>query len=202
MNKYGFLILLAFSPMAFPQADDVDPHAAHGSHGAQGGGQHLTTPGMHAAPEANQTLPIEGGQSAFAALIEITALLEADDQTDWASVDLDGLRSHLLDMDQLMLSTQAVTEVIDSSTVRFTISGPKEAIPAIHRMVPAHARFIGQSRGWDIKPTLVDTGATVSISADSPTLVTRLKGLGFYGFMSLDSHHQAHHLQIAMGKSH
>ena len=53
-------------------------------------------PGMdHNAMGVSNAQPKEGGQAAFAALIEVVALLEQDTNTDWSTVDIDGLRSHL-----------------------------------------------------------------------------------------------------------
>jgi enoyl-[acyl-carrier-protein] reductase (NADH) len=69
-------------------------------------------------------------------------------------------------------------------------------------MAAAHAKFIEQSCGWVISSELNEKGAIIIITVDEPATKTRLKALGFCGFMSLDSHHQAHHYQMAMGKSH
>lgn len=146
----------------------------------------------------------EGGQSTFAALIEVISVFEADDKTDWNTVDIDGLRSHLLDMNDLVINTNAVTQVLEGNKIRYDIvaNGGNDSLGAIHRMVQAHSRFIEQSRGWKITPAANDNGATVTITADSTADMIRLKALGFYGFMSLDSHHQAHHYQIATGTGH
>lgn len=163
-------------------------------------GEH--TPGMSHSSMRTDALPLEGGQSTFAAIIEIVALLEADPETNWADVDIDALQSHLRDMDNLILSTTARTEVIDARAVQFSVEGAGESLQAIHRMAPAHTRFIKQSRGWDIRTDLTKNGATVQIAINEGLSKERLIALGFYGFMSLDSHHQAHHLLIATGKGH
>lgn len=144
----------------------------------------------------------EGGQATFAAIIEIVATLEQDTKTDWDAVDIDGLRAHLIDMNHLMLETQATTSTPGDAQIRFDITGAAASIPSIHRMVPAHSRFIEQSRGWKIEPELNDAGATLTITIDDAAWLNRLNALGFYGFMSLDSHHQAHHYQMALGNSH
>jgi len=161
------------------------------------------TPGMsHSAVTNNGVQPQEGGQATFAALIEIVSMLEQDAETDWSNVDIDGLRSHLLDMNHLILDTEAMTSFLGDNQIRFEIRGTAASIPSIHRMVPAHSRFIEQSRGWTIQPELNDDGATLTIIVEDTTSLNRLDALGFYGFMSLDSHHQAHHYQMAIGGSH
>lgn len=161
-----------------------------------------TTAMDHSAMIGRNELPREGGHATFAALIEIVALLEEDAKTDWDTVDIDGLRAHLLDMNHLMLDTKATTSVNEDARIQFDIQGTAASIPSVHRMVPAHSLFIEQSRGWTIEHELNNEGATITITADNKTQLRRIKALGFYGFMSLDSHHQAHHYQMALGKSH
>lgn len=156
----------------------------------------------HSAMFSNSGQPTEGGQATFSALIEIIALLENDTSTDWANVNIDDLHSHLLDMNYLILETQTAMTIVDDRNIRFDISGNSKSIPSIHRMVLAHSRFVQQSRGWKIMPELYEGGATVTITVGDEGSLQRLGALGFYGFMSLDSHHQAHHYQIAIGQSH
>lgn len=156
----------------------------------------------HIADRSPEIQPTEGGQAQFSAIIEIVSILESNEQTDWNNVDIDGLRSHLLDMDRLFRNTSATTTTVTDKQIQFTVIGNAESIPSIHRMAAAHARFIEQSGGWAISSELNEKGAIIQITVDKPETMTRLNALGFYGFMSLDSHHQAHHIQMAMGKSH
>jgi len=161
------------------------------------------TPGMsHSVVTNNSGLPLEGGQGTFAALIEMVAMLEQDPNTDWGTVDLDSLRIHLLDMNHLILDTEATKSILSDTQIRYEIRGSENSIPSIHRMAPAHSRFIEQSRGWNIEAELNDHGATLTITVEDAAALNRLNALGFYGFMSLDSHHQAHHYQMAVGNSH
>lgn len=162
-------------------------HTSNGSHGAM----------VHA-----DTSLQEGGQSTFAALIEIVAMLEQDAATDWRQVDIDALRIHLVDMHHLMLDTSSVKSLPAENQIQFEVQGSPVSIPSIHRMVPAHSRFISQSRGWIIEPELLDDGASLTITVEDAATLNRINALGFYGFMALDSHHQAHHYQMALGMSH
>ena len=54
----------------------------------------------HAVAGSLPTLP---GQDAFGAVQEIVRILEEDPDTDWSTVDLDALREHLIDMNEITL---------------------------------------------------------------------------------------------------
>jgi len=56
-----------------------------------------------ASAGAQVTLPTQGGQAAFAAIQEIVRILDADPKTDWSRVNLEGLRRHLQDMDEVTM---------------------------------------------------------------------------------------------------
>lgn len=180
-------ILIAIASLSLLAAEKHGTHSSRMSHDV--------------AP-SHGSQPTEGGQAQFSAIIEIVSLLEANEETDWSRVDIDGLRSHLLDMDRLIRDTNAKTTTVSDTQIQFTVMGNTESIPSIHRMAAAHSRFIEQSRGWEISSELNEKGATIRITVSEPETMTHLKALGFYGFMSLDSHHQAHHYQMAMGYSH
>ncbi len=159
---------------------------------------------LHSSAHGQMPLshPTEGGQATFAAIIEIVALLESDDTTDWDSVNIDKLHAHLLDMNELVLNTTARTTMVNSMTVNFHVLGKETSTASIHNMVPNHARYLSQARQWKIDTSLSDTGAVVTVNVNSEDETALLQALGFYGFMSLDSHHTAHHLQIALGHDH
>jgi len=161
------------------------------------------TPGMnHGAMADTSAQPKKRGKATFAAIIEIVSMLEQDENTDWEAINIDGLRTHLLDMNHLILNTEATKSKNGDSQIQFDVRGTTASIPSIHRMVSAHSRFIEQSRGWKIEPEINDKGAKLTITVENGAALNRLDALGFYGFMSLDSHHQAHHYQMAIGRSH
>ena len=49
------------------------------------------------------TAPAMPGQDAFGAIAEVVRLLDADPETDWSKVDLERLRQHLIDMNEVVL---------------------------------------------------------------------------------------------------
>jgi hypothetical protein len=72
----------------------------------------------------------EGGQSAFAAIQEIVSQLMADPTTDWSRVDIDGLRQHLIDMDNVTLRARVhVEEVEGGARFEATRQSPARSAP-------------------------------------------------------------------------
>ena len=62
---------------------------------------------MHSGMRADLMMPTMAGQDAFGAIQEIVRILEADPKSDWSKVDLEALRQHLIDMNELTLRADA-----------------------------------------------------------------------------------------------
>ncbi|MBA84206.1 MAG: hypothetical protein CML60_00540 [Rhodobacteraceae bacterium] len=143
--------------------------------------------------------PSETGQSAFAALSEIVQILSQDPRTDWSKVNIQALRDHLVDMD--LVTTQAtVRSQTEGRLVEFTISGTGNVAAAVRRMVLAHSPMLEMASGWAVAAEPSPDGAIMRITVETDQERARVQGLGFFGVMTIGAHHQAHHMQIALGK--
>jgi hypothetical protein len=143
---------------------------------------------------SNPTLP---GQDAFGAIQEILTILDADSNTDWSKVNISKLRSHLVDMNRLVMDTKVSTKVIEGG-LELTVTGPVQSIQA---MVPAHAPMIDGLNDWIAKGKKIDNGAKLTVTATSAKEIAHIRALGFYGLMVSGSHHQTHHLGLARGEN-
>jgi hypothetical protein len=142
-------------------------------------------------------MPTEAGQGAFAAIQEIVELLEADPATDWSKVDIEALRRHLIDMDNVTLRADVKAEPVDGG-MRFTVTGAGPVKDSIQRMVAAHAATMDGVDGWKFAASQTDDGAVLTVLAPARD-AAKLRGLGFIGVMTRGMHHQMHHLMIARG---
>src|ERR1019366_7664042 len=61
---------------------------------------------MTMAMDHDGPLPKQPAQSAYAAIGEIARILKADSTTDWSKVNLEALRQHLIDMDEVTMRSQ------------------------------------------------------------------------------------------------
>jgi hypothetical protein len=154
---------------------------------------------MHDGGRQAATVPSEPGQAAFGAIQEIVGELQADPQTDWSKVDVDALRQHLIDMDEVTMRAIAQKEPIDNG-LRIRVSGSDRTLEAIQRMVPEHARDIEGMNGWTVRTTALPNGVELTVTASNPADVQKIRALGFMGIMVQGSHHAMHHLAMAKGE--
>lgn len=156
----------------------------------------------HAMMEAGDGAPItptQGGQSAFAAIQEIVAILDADPKTDWSKVDIEALRQHLIDMDAVTLRAESKSEPVDGG-LRFVVTGAGPVRDSIRRMIFAHSATMNGVGGWRMSAAEIDDGASLTVIAPAKD-AARLRALGFIGVLTAGMHHQMHHLMIARGEN-
>ena len=162
---------------------------------------HAHTPGMQ-HPSSEPT-PASPGQAAFASISEIVALLSADSTTNWSKVDIEALRRHLIDMDNVVMrATTRVTPI--PGGVRIAVDGTGPVLGAIRRMVVAHGGALDALPAYRAEGSETPTGALLVVRAENPEdarAVARLRGLGFAGLLTEGSHHAVHHLQLARGEN-
>ena len=182
-------------------ADHKMSFAAHGNTRMEHGKNNRD--GMHS--QHNMGSPAAGvatlaGQDAFGAIQEIIAILEADASTDWTKVDISALRSHLVNMNRLVIDAEVAEETI-AGGLRIAISGQGKTLDAVQEMVIAHASTINGYNGWSVIAELTSQGATLTATSGDEGEAAHIRGLGFFGLMASGSHHQMHHLSLARGES-
>jgi len=142
----------------------------------------------------------ETGQSAFAAIAEIVAKLEADPKTDWSKVNIAALQQHLADMDLVTLHSIAEARNVAGGAV-FTVKGEDaRGIAAIQHIMLEHAPFLASETGFTVTAEKTEDGAQWTVISATPNAQEEIRGLGFYGLLATGGHHQMHHLAIATGK--
>jgi hypothetical protein len=143
--------------------------------------------------------PTMAGQDAFGAIAEVVRMLEADPKTDWSMVDLEALRQHLIDMNDVTLNSVAVAKPIEGG-LDIAVTGSGRTLAAIQRMVPAHAKEIDGLNGWSAKAQPIANGVLLTVTSSDAKEVQHIRGLGFIGILVSGSHHPPHHLAMAKGE--
>jgi hypothetical protein len=143
--------------------------------------------------------PTMPGQDAFGAVQEIVRILEADPRTDWSKVDLETLRQHLIDMNEVTLKADAAAKQIEGG-LQIAVTGSGRTLDAIQRMVTAHSREIDGINGWSAATQALPNGVLLTVTSSDPKEIAHIRGLGFIGLLVSGSHHQPHHLAMANGE--
>ena len=153
---------------------------------------------------ATGAAPASGGQAAFAAIGEIVRILDADPATDWTRVNVEALRQHLIDMDEVTLRS-AVRTVPVAGGARFEVRGASPAtIAAIQRMAAGHGATLQADPRYRVTVARMPAGADMTVLAASDgdaRAAARIRGLGFAGLLTVGAHHASHHLALARGES-
>ena len=194
-------IVLAQTP-SMPMHEGQPPSMPSGqmpmSHGAMPHMQHMPEmPGMVAGAP---TMP---GQDAFGAIAEVVRLLDADASTDWSKVDLERLRQHLIDMNEVVLRAQVKQAPVPGGLV-MDVTGTGRTEQAIRAMLVPHAAELGRMPSYAAKTELIPGGVRLTVTAkaaDDAKAVARLRGLGFIGLLTEGGHHGPHHLAMAKGEA-
>jgi hypothetical protein len=156
---------------------------------------------LAAMKECDTALPTLPGQAAFGAIAEIVRLLEADPKTDWARVNVEALRQHLIDMDEVTMHA-AVTSHNVPDGLEMDVTGTGRTTDAIRRMAINHTRMLDQGSAYHATAVEIANGARLTVTAKQESdarTVALIRGLGFAGIMTEGNHHAAHHLAIARG---
>jgi hypothetical protein len=180
-----------------PHAHDMS--GMHGDQHMQGMGHDEHMQQMHGAGAGTPTMP---GQDAFGAIAEIVQILEADPATDWSKVDLERLRQHLIDMNEVVLRS-AVKQTPVAGGLAMEITGAGRTEQAIRAMVVPHAVELDRMPAWSATTEPIAGGVRLTVTARKPEdsrLVARIRGLGFAGLLAQGAHHQPHHLAMAKGQ--
>jgi hypothetical protein len=183
-------------PGAVP--DPAQTHRSKAPHGVDMHIQHMQM--MQKMAIAAPTMP---GQDAFGAIAEVVRILEADPATDWTKVDIERLRQHLIDMNEVVLRSD-VKQTAVLGGLAMEIKGTGRTEQAIRAMVVPHAIELDRMPEWSATTEPIAGGVRLTVitkRVDDAQLVARIRGLGFAGLLTEGAHHQSHHLAMARGEA-
>jgi hypothetical protein len=194
-------IVLAFIAMAAPtligaQAVDCAKVAGAMDHANMDHAAHQA-----AMKECEAPRPTSPGQAAFGAIGEVVRMLKADPNTDWSRVNVEALRQHLIDMDEVTMHAVVAQKNVPGG-LEMEVTGTGRTADAIKRMAINHSRMLEQEGEYHATATEIPNGARITVTAirsSDARMVAQIRGLGFAGLMTEGDHHAAHHLALARG---
>ena len=158
--------------------------------------------GMHQMHHPAGGGTMQPGQGAFGAMAEVVRTLEADAATDWSKVDMERLRQHLIDMDEVVLRASVKATQV-SGGLSMDATGTGRTVQSIRAMVIPHSAELGAMPAWSAKAEPIPDGVRLTVVARDPAdakAVARIRGLGFAGLLVQGGHHDPHHLAMAKGE--
>ena len=156
---------------------------------------------MTMAMDHDGPLPKQPAQAAYAAIGEIVRILKADSTTDWSKVNLEALRQHFIDMDEVTMRSQVSQKPVPGG-VTMMVTGDAKVAAAIDRMVTSHAGMLDMDPQYHATVVPIANGVRFTVTArDSSNvkLVAMIRGEGFAGLLTEGDHHARHHMALARG---
>jgi len=148
-------------------------------------------------------VPAFPGQAAFTTIGQVVAVLESDSATDWSAVNLDALREHLIDMDEVLMRASVEKRNVPGG-FEALVTGAGRTGQAIRRMLSNQAAMLDADPRYRAVATEIPNGIRLTVTAKNlnyDALTARIRGLGFAGVLTEGDHHSRHHLAIARGSA-
>jgi hypothetical protein len=195
-------------------ADEVDHDKMdHAKHMMQMGGETKQAiiptaatakfPTKSPAASTSSATPLkEAGNAIFGTIQETIKMLDADPKTDWEKVDLEGLRQHLIDMENFTSGVDVLSKKNLDKGAEIVIRAKSEAAHhSLERALKAHPSMMESETGWTMGVKQNKEKFTLTIETQKPEEVAKLRALGYIGVMALGDHHQVHHWMMASGSN-
>lgn len=191
------IAIATFSSVAMAQMNygDMD-QAAHASVMQQSSATPMSMP-----VSAKLTKLTESGTDPFATLQEVIEMLEANPNTDWKKVNLEALRLHLLEMQDMTMNVDVVRKQIKNGFEAIVTPTTNRAVMSLTQVLSAHPAQMKAESGWDMQVSNNNGVFTLSVTTDNAGEVDKIRGLGYIGVMAYGNHHQPHHWAIASGNN-
>ena len=192
--KYSKLSLIGLLMLSYPViAQNDHNNMDHQTHMAQPG-----TTGENT--QAMAVLPTEAGNDVFGTIQEIINLLNEDPSTDWKQVNIEALRLHLVDMQDMTINVNVVSQkAIPNGLIAVIEPTTPRAAGALARVMMAHPAQLEQETGWVMNIDKRGRRYALTITTENAQEVDKIRGLGYIGLMAYGAHHQPHHWSMATG---
>ena len=158
----------------------------------------------HAAMMGHNTAPTqvkltESGTDPFATLQEVITALEANPDTNWEKVNIEALRLHLVEMQDMTINVDVKQQYIDNGFQAVVTPTINRAVKSLTRVLSGHPAQMKAETGWDMQVQNNNGVFTLTVTTKKVHDIAKIRGLGYIGVMAYGNHHQPHHWAIASG---
>ncbi|MBL4761608.1 MAG: hypothetical protein JKY93_02795 [Gammaproteobacteria bacterium] len=141
----------------------------------------------------------ESGTDPFATLQEVITALEAGPDTDWEKVNIEALRLHLVEMQDMTINVQVKQQRIDNGFQAVVTPTTNRAVKSLTNVLSGHPAQMKAETGWDMQVQNKRGIFTLTATTKKTQDVAKIRGLGYIGVMAYGNHHQPHHWAMASG---
>jgi hypothetical protein len=149
--------------------------------------------------QVNEVTLTESGTDPFAVMQEAIAALEANPDTNWEKVNIEALRLHLVEMQDMTLDVDVTQTHIDNGFKAVVAPTSSRAVKSLTRVLSAHPAQMKAETGWDMQVSNNNGVFTLNVTTENAKDVAKIRGLGYIGVMAYGNHHQPHHWAMASG---
>lgn len=144
----------------------------------------------------------EAGNDIFATIQEVIDQLENDPETDWSKVNIEALRQHLLDMNDMAVNIDVINQkpLVNGLevTIQATTMRAKQTLLKVFNVHPMHLK---RETGWDMQVVQNKEHFIVTTTSKDLKQVNKIIALSYIGLMAYGNHHQPHHWGISTSQN-
>jgi len=180
---------LSLSMMMFVPIASAHMHHANMDHAAMMGRNTATT----------QVVLTESGTDPFATMQEAIAALEDNPETNWEKVNIEALRLHLVEMQDMTINVEVTQQSINNGFIAVVTPTTPRAVKSLKKVLSGHPIQMKAETGWDMQVSNNNGVFTLTVTTKKLKDVAKIRGLGYIGVMAYGNHHQPHHWAMASG---
>jgi len=164
----GIVAVIAMT-MANSEMDHVNMnHSAMMSHG-------ITDYSKLTSKVSKVTLT-ESGTDPFATLQEVIAELEINPDTNWEKVNIEALRLHLIEMQDMTINVDVKQQYINNGFQAVVTPTTNRAIKSLARVLSGHPAQMKAETGWDMQVSNNDDVFTLTVVSKKAHEVAKIRG--------------------------
>jgi len=162
----------------------------------------IHTKSMNHTGKDTKIVLTEAGNDAFGTIQEVIRKLKNNPDTDWSKVNIEALRAHLSDMQDMTFNIEVLSQKNIPNGVEATIKATTpRAYSALKRVFIAHPIQLKMDTGWDMKVEERNKNFIIKTTTSKQNEINKIRGLGYIGLMAYGTHHQPHHWMMANGQN-
>jgi len=140
----------------------------------------------------------QAGNDIFATIQEVIVKLDNNPDTDWHKVNIEALRQHLLDMNDMAIHVEVINQKVLKNGLEVVVRPLTiRAETTLERVFKAHPYHLGRGTGWDMQVVRKGKQFIVTTITEKTEDVAKIVALSYIGLMAYGNHHQPHHWAIS-----